>query len=97
MRIKTFGVTRKALAEKHQHFRWTLLNTGKSEMAGEENRERRNIWVLFSGNRKEQERIPDRVCGEICGISQGNPTSKPNMCLTSGGKLLQINLQTPAH
>lgn len=39
VRIKTFGVTRKALAEKHQ------LSTGQSGMVGEENRERRNLQV----------------------------------------------------
>lgn len=97
MRIKTFGVTRKAVAEKYQHFRWALLNTGKSGMAGKENSKRRNLQVLFSGNCKEQDRIPGRIRGEICGILQGNPGSKSNTCLTPGVKLLQTILQMPGH
>lgn len=82
MRIKTSGVTGKALAEKHQHFRWTLLDTGKSGMERRKKSERRKLLLLFPGNCKEQGGTLARICGEICGIFPGNPGSKSNTGLT---------------
>lgn len=34
MRLKTFLVTRKIFAQKHQHLSWTVLSTDKSGMLG---------------------------------------------------------------